>query len=93
MVQERVVIVEDVPLGNAVITVVGSEFCQRPIGDVLSAVGAVLIVGVEGKALKTITRCECVKVRNQIRHQRIEACSETVITDDYHSIVRFCLPM
>ena len=49
MVQEPVVIVEDVPFGDGVITVVGSEFRQCPIGDVLLSVGAVLVVGVNGK--------------------------------------------
>ena len=52
MVQERVVIVEDVPLSDGVIVVVGSEFRQRPIGDILLSVCAVFIVGVEGKALR-----------------------------------------
>ena len=56
VVQEPVVIVEDVPLGDGVVGVMGSEFRQRPIGDVLLSVCAVLVVGVEGEALKTITR-------------------------------------
>ena len=52
VVQERIVIVEDVPLGDGVVAVVGSEFYQCPIGDVFASVGAVLIVGVEGEALR-----------------------------------------
>ena len=59
---------EDVPLRDGVIAVVFSEFCQCPIGDVFLAVCAVLIVGVERKALKTVTCCECVEVRSQICH-------------------------
>ena len=51
--QEGVVIVEDVPLRNSIIAVVIPEFRQRPIGDVLLSVYAVLIIGVEGEALKT----------------------------------------
>ena len=51
MVQETVVIVEDVPFGDGVIAVVGSEFRQCPIGDVLLSVGAVLVVGVEGERI------------------------------------------
>ena len=47
VVQEAVGIVEDVPLGDGVIAVVVSEFRQRPIGYILLAVCAVLIVGVE----------------------------------------------
>ena len=52
--QERVVIVEDVPLGDDVVAVVGSEFRQCPIGDVFVSVGAVLIVGVEWETLDII---------------------------------------
>ena len=43
---------EDVPLGDGVVIVVGSEFCQCPIGDVLSSVRAVFVVGVEGETLR-----------------------------------------
>ena len=51
MVQECVVIVEDVPLGDGIIAVMLSEFRQRPIGDVLTSVCAVFVVGVEGETL------------------------------------------
>ena len=51
MVQEGVVIVEDVPFGDGLITVMCSEFGQYPIGDVLLSICAVLIIGVEGEAL------------------------------------------
>ena len=49
--QETVVIVEDVPFGDGLITVMCSEFRQRPIGDILLSVSAVLVVGVEGETL------------------------------------------
>ena len=46
--QESVVVVEDVPFGDGVVLVVGSELRQCPIGDVFAAVCAVFVVGVEG---------------------------------------------
>ena len=52
--QESVIVVEDVPFGDGVVVVMRSEFCQCPIGDVLTSVCAVLVVDVEGEALKTI---------------------------------------
>ena len=48
MVQDAVGVVEDVPFADAVIAVVFAERCECPIGDVLLAVYAVLVVGVEG---------------------------------------------
>ena len=51
MVQERIGIVEDVPFGDSVISVVDAEFCQYPIRDVLLSVCAIFVVGIEGKAL------------------------------------------
>ena len=51
MVQETVVVVEDVPFGDGVIAVVGSEFGQCPIGDVLLSVRVVFVVSVEGEGL------------------------------------------
>ena len=47
MVEERVGVVEDVPLGDGVVVVVFAEGVKCPIGDVLFAVGAFLVVGVE----------------------------------------------
>ena len=81
MVQETVVVAEDVPLGDGVVGVVGSEFRQCPIGDVLLSVGAVLIVGIERKALEAITRCEYMRFGNQIRRQSAEICPETVVAN------------
>ena len=53
MVQERVGIVEDVPFGDSVISVMGAEFSQYPIRDVLLSVCAILVVGIEREALRT----------------------------------------
>ena len=50
--QESVGIVEDVPFGEGVVLVVGSEVCQCPIGDVFTSVCAVFVVGVERKTLR-----------------------------------------
>ena len=49
LVQEPVVVVEDVPFGDGVVAVVGSEFGQCPIGDVLLSVRVVFVVSVEGE--------------------------------------------
>ena len=49
--QQAVDVVEDIPLGDGVIAVVGAEAVQRPGGDVFAAVAAVLVVGVVGEAL------------------------------------------
>ena len=54
--QEAIGIVEDVPLGDGIVSVVGSEVCQCPIADIFLAVCAVLVVGVERKALRTTLR-------------------------------------
>ena len=51
MVQEGIDVMEDVPLGDGVIAVMGAEFLQGPVGEVFPAVGAVFGVGVEGEAL------------------------------------------
>ena len=51
MVQQGVDIMEDVPLGDGVIVVMGAELLQGPVGEVFPAVGAVFGVGVEGEAL------------------------------------------
>ena len=47
---------EDVPFGEGVVSVAGLKRCQRPIRDVFAAVCAIFVVGVEGEALKTVTR-------------------------------------
>ena len=52
---------EDVPLGDGFVSVMGAELFQRPIGDVLAAVFTIFVVGVEGKALCLF---EYVKTRN-----------------------------
>ena len=63
--QEGVSIVEDVPLGYGIIIVVVSEFGQCPIGDVLSAIRAILVIGVKGKALGITCKVE---IWNRIDH-------------------------
>ena len=49
--QQPVDVVEDIPLADLVVAVVGAEAVQRPAGDIFAAVAAVLVVGVEGEAL------------------------------------------
>ena len=48
--------VEDVPLGDLVVGVVGTKFGERPVGDVLAAVGAVFGVAVEREELTATLR-------------------------------------
>jgi hypothetical protein len=45
VVQDGVDVVEDVPLGDGGVVVVGAELFEGPVGDVLAAVGAVFGVG------------------------------------------------
>src|SRR5260370_14227790 len=48
VVQDGVDVVEDVPLGDGRVVVVGAELFEGPVGDVLAAAGALFGVGVEG---------------------------------------------
>ena len=69
VVQQAVDVVEDIPLGDGVVAVVGAEAVHRPVGDVFAAVAAVLVVGVEGEALESINWPRvCARSGNQIRH-------------------------
>ncbi len=51
MMQQGVDVMKDVPLRDRLIVVMRAEFFQRPVSNVLAAVRAVFVVGVEGKAL------------------------------------------
>jgi len=51
VVQDGVNVVEDVPLGDGGVVVAGAELFERPVSDVLAAMGAVFGVGVEGETL------------------------------------------
>ena|SRR5437660_11640753 len=53
MVQNGVDVMEDVPLRDGAVAVASAKLFQRPVGDVLTAVGAVFGVGVEREALRT----------------------------------------
>ena len=67
--QKRVGIVKDVPLGEGVILVMGSELCQCPIGDVVASVCAIRIVDVEGEALSGRSKTSYrYKIRNTINY-------------------------
>ena len=63
IVQKPVDVVEDVPLADRVVAVVGAEAVQRPVSDVLVAIAAVLVVCVEGEALESINARQCVEGR------------------------------
>jgi hypothetical protein len=51
MVEESVDVVEDIPLGDTFILIMGLELLNGLVSDVFLAVGAVFVIGVEGKAL------------------------------------------
>lgn len=42
MVQDGIDVMEDVPFGDGGVGIVGAELFERPVGDVLAAVGAYL---------------------------------------------------
>ena len=46
--QHRIDVMKDVPLGDGRIVIMRPELLQRPVGDVLATVAAVFGVGVEG---------------------------------------------
>ena len=58
VVQDGVDLVEDVPLGGGGFVVVGAELFERPVSDVLAAVGAVFGVGVKREELRPALRQE-----------------------------------
>jgi len=52
-VQLAVHILKDGPLVDLVVLIVIAELLERPVGDVLAAVGAVFVIDVKGEALRT----------------------------------------
>ncbi len=62
--EQGVDVVEDGPFVDGRVGVVVPELGQRPVGDVLPPVAAVLVVGVEGEALgffaKQVQAWDCV---------------------------------
>jgi hypothetical protein len=54
--QQRVDVIKDVPLRDRLVFVVRAELFKRPVGYVLTAVRAVFVLGVEGKALRSPLR-------------------------------------
>src|ERR1700680_1371066 len=56
MMQDGVRVMEDIPLGDGRVCVADAKLFERPVGNVLAAVGAVFVVGVEGEALEAIAR-------------------------------------
>ena len=94
VVKQAVDVVEDVPLADGVVAVVGAEAIQRPVGDVFAAVAAVLVVGVVGEALESINWPRvCASSGIRIRHQSTELCAKAVITNNDYSILLFRSPM
>ena len=86
MMQESVVIVEDVPLGDGVVCVMRLKFCQCPIGDVFAAVCAVFVVSVERERLLWISIK--ISINNKFTHHNSKFPA-TVNTSTNHSIFYF----
>ena len=89
MVQQPVDVVEDVPLADRLVAVVGAEAVQRPVSDVLAAVAAVLVVGVEREALGRFSKAKqgwnhvCC-IGHQCKHRPV-----TADLKPYHPILCF----
>jgi len=62
--QQPIGVVKDIPLGNLFIAIVLAKLRKRPVSDVLPAIRAVFVVGIEGKAL--CVACK-VKIGDTIR--------------------------
>src|SRR5205823_7197649 len=79
MVQNGVDVMEDVPLRDGAVAVASAKLFQRPVGDVLTAVGAVFGVGVEREALRTALGklvCDYVRCEREKRPRSEEHTSE-----------------
>src|SRR6266704_4899575 len=90
MVQNGVDVMEDVPLGDRRVVVVGAESFERPVGDVLAAVRAVFGVSVEGEDLKGIARTQ-VNVGNPGNHKGSVWRAKRYITENQNTIFCFAL--
>ena len=71
MMQHGIDVVEDVPLGDVGVGVVGAELVQRPVGDVFAAIGAVFVVGVERETLRSSPWTGKVRVGYKVWMQNI----------------------
>ena len=86
VVQEAVDVVEDIPLGDGVVAVVGVDAIQHPVSDVLAAVVAVFVVNVEGEALGLFKH---VKAWNQFYHPGVKGLVASKATDTDRLIFQF----
>ena len=88
MMEQGVGVVEDGPFVDGVVLVMRAELGQGPVRDVLAAVAAILVVGVEGEALGFF---EYVKTRNHSSHQGLKRFVTSDAADTNHSIFSFSL--
>jgi hypothetical protein len=58
VVQDGVDVMEDVPLGDGCVVVLGAELFEHPVCDVLAAVRAVFGVGVERESLSVTDKVQ-----------------------------------
>ena len=78
---------KDVSFCEGIVSVMGPEVFQCPIGDVLPAVFPVFVVGVQGEALGTAL---WQLVGNIVDHQRKHRPFLSHL-EPYHPILLFCL--
>ena len=81
MMQHGIDIVEDIPLRH-MSAVFRLELRQRPISNVLTAIAAILVVGVVGEALESICCSKQMQIRDNIGYESTKRWTETMITDD-----------
>ena len=55
MVKQAIDVIENVPFGYGIVTVMVAELLKPPVGDVLAPFAAVLIVDIEGEALSRVS--------------------------------------
>lgn len=58
MMQQGINVMKDFPLSDRLVFLVNAELFKRPIGDVLSSVRAVFVIGIEREALRATSRAD-----------------------------------
>ena len=75
---------EDVPLADCLVSVMRSELCQRPIGNVLSAVAPVLVVGCRRENIGFFRVCRETESADSLGYEKV-CCFQPPLTQ----IIRF----
>ena len=88
MMQERIRIMENVPLSDFVVSIMLLELCQCPICNVFPTVRAIFIVDVERKALASVNGDKN-GMWNNIRDIAPEICAPTYVWNTDYPILYF----